>query len=343
LERRAVNLIRPIRPEDLDALFDLAQRAGAGFTSLPPDRDHLRGQIAHSEDSFAAAVERPGHERYLFVLQDQASGRIGGCCAVEAACGLDEPFYSYRLGLTVRASRRFSVYAPSPTLYLTQDYTGSTVLCSLYLRPEFRGQQGAGRLLLKSRLLFIAAHRARFAERVIAEMRGVSDVQGRSPFWEGLGRHFFSVDYAQAERIVGLGDKRFIAELMPTHPIYTVLLPGEAQAVMGKVHAQTAPALRLLEEEGLRYQGFIDIFDGGPTVEAPVAQVRSVRQSQALEARIVALQARGVPHLIANDRLQDFRCTLALAAPSRDHVVLDQATAAALNITSGDRVRVVTS
>lgn len=335
-----MKVIRPIRLSDLDALLELARGAGAGFTSLPPDREFLCGRIDQSLRAFDANVLQPGPERYLFVLEDPATGAIGGCCAVEAACGLDEPFYSYRLGLTVQASQKVAVYKHTPTLYLTNDYTGASVLCSLYLRPEWRRDR-AGGLLSKSRLLFMAAHRARFAARVIAEMRGVSDEHGRSPFWEGLGRHFFTVDYAEAERIVGLGNKSVIAELMPAHPIYTVLLPTEAQAVMGQVHAQTAPALRLLEAEGFRHQGYIDIFDGGPTVEAPAAQVRAIRDSRRLEARISVAPGRGSVHLVANEALREFRCTLAVVAPARDHVVLDQATAHALNIRAGDPVRVL--
>lgn len=335
-----MNRIRPIRPGDLDALLDLAREAGAGFTSLPAEREFLRGRIELSMRSFDARASTPGHERYLFVLEDARDGVVGGCCAVEAACGLDEPFYSYRVGLTVQASTRLSLYNRVPTLYLTNDYTGSTVLCSLFLRPSFRGRDGAGRLLSKCRFLFMAAHRARFAERAIAEMRGVSDERGRSPFWEGLGRHFFGVDYGEAERIVGLGNKSFIAELMPAHPIYSVLLPDEARAVMGQVHEHTRPALRLLESEGFRHQGFIDIFDGGPTVEAPVAAVRSIRDSRALESCIGVPSPKAVPHLLANDRLHDFRCVIAPAVPARDHVVLDQSVAAALNIAAGDLVRI---
>ncbi|MGH8518755.1 MAG: arginine N-succinyltransferase [Panacagrimonas sp.] len=335
-----MNHIRPIRPDDLDALLELAHEAGAGFTSLPADREFLRGRIELSKRSFDAQVSTPGHERYLFVLEDGATGIVGGCCAIEAACGLDEPFYSYRVGLTVQASQRFALYNRVPTLYLTNDYTGSAVLCSLFLRPGFRGRDGAGRLLSKCRFLFMAAHRARFAERAIAEMRGVSDERGRAPFWEGLGRHFFQVDYGEAERIVGLGNKSFIAELMPAHPIYAALLSDEAREVMGQVHEHTRPALRLLESEGFRHQGYIDIFDGGPTVEAPLTAVRSVRDSRLLETRIGNPPPGASAQLLANDRLRDFRCVLARAAPARDHVALDQATAAALNIAPGDPVRI---
>lgn len=335
-----MNVVRPIAMEDLDALLELAHGAGAGFTSLPPDREFLRGRIERSLHSFAAHVQRPGPERYLFVLQDTSSGTVGGCCAIEAACGLDEPFYNYRLGLTVHASQKFAVYTRVPTLYLTNDYTGASVLCSLYLRPELRAG-GAGRLLSKCRFLFMAAFPQRFATRVIAEMRGVSDAHGRSPFWEGLGRHFFSVDYAQAERIVGLGNKSFIAELMPTHPIYSVLLPAEARAAMGKVHSQTESAQHLLQAEGFRHQGYVDIFDGGPTLEAARADIRAIRESQALEIMVGKPSPGGTAHLICNNELDTFRCTCAQLSPAQGRVALDQATVAALNMSSGQTARVV--
>ena len=333
-----MHLIRPIRLNDLDALLRMAKSAGAGFTSLPPVREYLKQKIELSLDSFAAKPKKPGHERYMFVLEHGASGDVGGCCAVEAACGLDEPFYNYHVGTTVHASRELGIYKRTPTLYLANDYTGTSVLCSLYLRPEFR-EGGNGRLLSKSRFLFMAQFQKRFAEKVIAEMRGVSNARGRSPFWEVLGRNFFGLDYSQAEHTVGMGNKAFIAELMPKHPIYTVMLPKEAQKVLGQVHPHTAPALKLLEEENFRYQGYIDIFDGGPTVEAPLKEIRSIKRSRLIEVR-AGKSTAGPPHLIANTSLNDYRCTLLPVTPARDHLMLDAETLKALKVKSGDALRV---
>lgn len=330
--------IRPIRIEDLDALLHIAQTAGTGFTSLPPDRDFLRAKIERSLRSFAANVAQPGPERYLFVLEDMDSSTVGGCCAIEAACGLDEAFYSYRVGLSVHASHELQVYKQVPTLYLSNDLTGTSVLCSLYLRPEFRAD-GAGHLLSRSRFLFIANFAQRFSKKVIAEMRGVSDEDGRSPFWEGLGRHFFHIGYGAAEQVVGQGNKACIAELMPRHPIYTVLLPAEAQAVLGRVHAQTAPALNLLEQEGFRYQGYVDIFDGGPTVEALASDIRSIRDSRPLTAFIGDVDAQAQMHLIATTALADYRCVLAPARIDGTHAHLDANTASALGVESGAPLR----
>lgn len=335
-----MKIIRPIQLSDLDALVHMAQTAGAGFTSLPPVPDFLQKKIELSLRSFDADVKEAGHERYMFVLEESATGEVGGCCAIEAACGLDESFYNYHVGLTVHASRELKLYNKTPTLYLSNDLTGTSVLCSLYLRPEFR-DGGAGRLLSKSRFLFMANFAHRFAHKVIAEMRGVSDERGRSPFWEGLGRHFFTIEYSEAEHVVGMGNKAFIAELMPKHPIYAVLLPPEAQAVMGKVHPQTAPALKLLEQEGFRYQNFIDIFDGGPTVEAPLNEIRSIRRSRVLPLQVVPDMA-GPLHLVANTRLHDYRCALAELMPEPGYVPVSAELCAALNVGAGDNLRVCT-
>ncbi|TAJ55227.1 MAG: arginine N-succinyltransferase [Nevskiaceae bacterium] len=334
-----MKLIRPIALHDLPALLHMARTAGAGFTSLPPDEGYLREKIALSMASFDRAVQVAGHERYMFVMEETDSGEVGACCAIEAACGLDEPFYNYRVGLTVHASRELGIYNRVPTLYLSNDLTGTSVLCSLFMRPEFRGD-GAGKLLSKCRFLFMAQFPQRFAEKVIAEMRGVSNEEGHSPFWEGLGRHFFSVDYERAEHIVGMGNKAFIAELMPPHPIYTVLLPKSAQDVMGKVHPQTAPALHLLEQEGFRYQGYIDIFDGGPSVEVPRNEIRSIKRSRLFEAVIAEPAAGGVPCLVSNTDLHGFRCTHATLYVEAGKVAIPAALARALAIDEGDMLRV---
>lgn len=332
-----MKIIRPIVATDLPALLAMAETAGAGFTSLPPVPEYLAKKIALSEASFAADVDEPGHQRYLFVMEETDTGEVGACCAIEAACGLDEAFYSYRVGTTIHASRELGIYNRVPTLYLSNDLTATSVLCSLYLKPGFRGE-GAGKLLSKCRFLFMASFPERFSRKVIAEMRGVSDENGHSPFWEGLGRHFFTVDYDRAEHIVGTGNKAFIAELMPPHPIYTVLLPEAAQAVMGKVHAQTEPALHLLEQEGFRYQGYIDIFDGGPSVEAPLEEIRTIRRSQVVTV-FIGKPLQGAPCLIANTELGAFRCAYAEISIKNGHITLPPELARALDVDSGDEVR----
>ncbi len=95
-------------------------------------------------------------------------------------------------------------------------------------------------------------------------MRGVIDEQGYSPFWESLGKRFFAMEFSRADYLCGTGQKAFIAALMPKHPLYIDFLSPEAQAVIGKVHPQTAPARTVLEKEGFRYLNYIDIFRRRP-------------------------------------------------------------------------------
>src|SRR6185295_1467127 len=74
-------------------------------------------------------------------------------------------------------------------------------------------------------------------------------------------------------------NKKFIADLMPKHPLYVPLLPPDAQAVIGQVHPDTRPALKLLESEGFTFSGMVDIFEGGPVVMTAIDTIRTVRES----------------------------------------------------------------
>src|SRR5690606_8684236 len=170
-------------------------RAGSGLTSRPASEERLERRLQTVEASFAGTLPMADAD-YLFVLED-ASGQVIGTSGVLAAAGLREPWYSYRRGLTVTASRELNVYRQQPTLFLTNDLTGASALCSLFLSPPYRHSLN-GRLLSRARFIHMAEFAADFAPRVIAEMRGLSDAEGRSPFWDSLGRHFFRMDFARA-------------------------------------------------------------------------------------------------------------------------------------------------
>ena len=338
--------VRPIARDDLPAVFALTERTGTGLTSLPADRERLAARIDRSLASFSTTAMR-ADECYVFVLVDGDDERVVGICAIEAAVGLTEPWYNYHVGTLVHASRALDVYTVAPTLFLSNDHTGSSELCSLFLDHAFRrGSNGA--LLAKSRFAFISEHPARFADKVIAEMRGRLDAEGRSPFWEGLGRHFFAMEYSTADYLTGIGQKAFIAELMPRHPVYANLLPESARTAIGEVHVDTEPARRLLEEEGFRYEGYVDIFDAGPTLECFRDDIRAVRRSDVFA--VVLGDADPVPDtpadsvrwLVSNRKFADFRA-IVVAAPRRiaDRFPLLPYAAGRLGVDEGDLVRAV--
>ncbi|MBU5568360.1 arginine N-succinyltransferase, partial [Escherichia sp. S69_ASV_4] len=80
--------------------------------------------------------ELPKSEQgYVFVLEDSETGTVAGICAIEVAVGLNDPWYNYRVGTLVHASKELNVYNALPTLFLSNDHTGSSELCTLFLDP----------------------------------------------------------------------------------------------------------------------------------------------------------------------------------------------------------------
>ena len=334
-------LIRPISADDFPALLAIAEESGVGFTSLPLNEEILQQKINNSLQSFARELDQPGDESYLFILEDTETGDIVGTTAVATGVGTKEAFYHYHREKVVHSSRELNVHNQMEVLTLCNHYTGSTEVCTLYLRESYRKGTN-GRLLSKCRFLFMAEFSKRFSPKVIAEMRGVSDSKGHSPFWEWLGEHFFSMDFPKADYLVGLGNKVFIAELMPKYPLYVNLLSDEAQAVIGEVHDKTRPALRLLEKEGFRHEGYIDIFDGGPTVECPLEEIHSVRHSRRLTATLAPMDKEPQQCLVCNTDLKNFRATLCELTIDNDGIAsMSAQTAKGLQVAEGDELRII--
>ena len=335
-------VVRPIAMSDYDALHTCAVESGHGFTSLPVDKDLLTNRITHSEYSFSKPdVTEPGDEGYLMVGFDTNTGEVAGCTGIEASIGWDVPFYSYHISTIVHSSAKLGVNNVVKLLTFGNNYTGCSEICTLFLRPEFR--QGLnGRLMSKCRFLMMAEHPQRFSKTVFAEMRGVSDENGNSPFWQWLEEHFFSIDFKLADYLTGIGKKGFIADLMPKLPIYINLLSKEAQAVIGQVHENTKPALRLLEKEGFTCRNYVDIFDGGPSVECEVRNIESVRHS--FRAKVtIAPHASSQNYLISNTSFEHFRATAAKAAYDQESesVIVSPEVAEALQVNQGDFVRML--
>ncbi len=335
-------IIRPINKDDYDALNNIAVESGIGFTSLPVNETLLRKKISRAEKAFSEQVTQPGDQSYLFVMEDTVTGTVVGTTGIEAAVGLDDAFYHYHLGKVVHASRELNIHNTVDILSVCNDYTGVTEICTLFLREQARGGVN-GRFLSKVRFLFMMEHRERFSETIIAEMRGVSDEEGKSPFWAWLEEHFFSLDFPTADYLTGIGNKRFIAELMPKYPIYVNLLSKEAQAVIGQVHEKTRPALLLLEEEGFSCRGYVDIFDAGPTVEANLSHIRTAQSSRKLPVVIDDQGANqgGQTCYIINTSVADFRAVATDLAISEERgvAVISRLATKALNINEGDMVR----
>ncbi len=336
-------VMRPSRPDDIAALMELADLSGPGFTSLPVDEGILQERLQKSERAFHGRQRNLQYGKYLLMMEHVASGKVAGCSAVKAGTGIDQPFFNYRIVTLAQASHaagnlRFDMDA----LVLTNEYVGYTEVGTLFIKPDHRGG-GAGRLAAQSRYLLMAAAPERFSDRVLAELRGVVDDHGRSPFWECLGRHFFRMDFAEADRLSATTDNQFIMDLMPRYPIYVDLLPPEAREVIGRCHADGVGAYKLLQWEGFDFDRTVDIFDGGPLVTVQRRHIRTIQESRVLtvEAGDVSGDQGARPGLLSSNRLPDFRVTLGrFVRRSETGLVADPALLDVLRIRPGDQARV---
>ncbi|MGZ3181258.1 MAG: arginine N-succinyltransferase [Telluria sp.] len=333
-------VIRAAQANDLDALIDMAKQVGSGMTTLKPDREMLGARVECAVASFAGAIP-PEKRDYMFVLEDVENKRLAGICAIKGSVGLDEPFYNYRIGTLVHSSRELGVFTRMETLYLSNDLTGSTELCSLFLQPDYRTGNN-GKWLSKSRFLFIAQFPQLFTQKLIAEMRGYQSEDGYVPFYEGLGRHFFKMDFNHVDELTALGKKSFIAELMPRQPMYVAYLPEDARETIGKVHTNTVPARRLLESEGMHFEGYVDIFDAGPVLQARISELRAMRDSTLATVDGAAVTDDREPVIVSNTNMADFRVILTHSNPAGGRIALSAQDQDLLHCGSGDQVRTLT-
>ena len=196
--------------------------------------------------------------------------------------------------------------------------------------------------LARSRYLFIKQHRARFDEKILAELRGVIDDAGGSPFWDGLAGRFFGMSFQEADEFNAVNGHQFIADLMPKTPIYIDMLTDSARAVIGLPHPTGRAAMRMLEKEGFENSGYIDIFDGGPTLVGQIDSLKSVANARKVQFTGTH-DARGEKILAATGQLIDFRCAFAQGVihATDGTVQLDAQSAEALHLNPGDELLIV--
>jgi arginine N-succinyltransferase len=332
-------IVRRVQESDLNPLFELIQKSEYGLTTLKISKDELESRIERSMFAFRQKSGKPSGQPYVFVMEDLSNGEIVGTCSIYSKIGGFEPMYSYEIKESHHNSEELGVFKTIQVLHLREEHNGPTEIGSLFLSPDYWGG-GHGRLLSLSRFLFMAEFRERFEKEVVAEMRGVVGKDGKSPLWTALGSHFFQIDFPKAETLSSQS-KKFIADLMPKHPIYIPLLPEDAQDVIGKVHQNTKPALNVLEKEGFKFCQLVDIFDGGPTLHCNLADIRAVKESMAGTVQAIEKEVQnGKQQLLSNASLQ-FKACLGETSWNHDQVTIDQVTALRLGLKVGDHVRCI--
>ena len=330
-------VVRPAGPDDYEALAELAVLSGRGFTSLPEDEPTLRERLAVSAASFSEQIA-PLEAWYTLLLEETATGRVEGVAGIKAAVGLKRPFFSFRVVTLTQFSSATKTRFDHSALVLVNECSGWTEVGSLFLRPE-RRSGGAGRLLAQSRYMLMAADPQRFAEQVLAELRGWFDDDGTCPFWETVGCKFFRLPFDRADLMSASTDGQFILDLAPRNPIYLELLPDAVQQAVGRVHRDGEPARAMLAREGFRPHNLVDIFDAGPTVSCRRDEIVTVRDSRVRRVK-VADALEGPSQLLAHDAVAGFRAVRAPVVLDGEEAQISREAAETLHLQDGDPVRI---
>ncbi|MXO90780.1 arginine N-succinyltransferase [Pontixanthobacter aquaemixtae] len=329
--------LRAAHSDDLEPLYEMAKLTGGGFTNLPPDRDALGAKLARAADAFGRDDDRLGDDQFVLVLENTETGDVRGTCQLFTQVGQQWPFYSYRLNTLTQYSKELDRTVRAEMLSLVTDLEGSSEVGGLFLHPNERAG-GLGLLLARSRYLFIAMHRKRFADRILAELRGIIDDRGGSPFWDNVAGRFFGMSFQEADYFNSINGNQFIADLMPKHPVYVEMLSDEARKVIGMPHPTGRAAMRMLENEGFAAEGYVDIFDGGPTMTARTDAVKSIAASVQSQVATTDLED-GERALVAAGHLTTFRSAYGKRKLGDDGTIaIDAACAEALGVKAGDTV-----
>jgi arginine N-succinyltransferase len=334
-------ILRDAQKGDLAQIKELA--ALLNTVNLPDDERLLAQKIDASRRSFGGRIREPLSREYLFVLEEPQSGRIAGTSMIIAQHGTREAPHIY---LDVFTKEHYSAtldrHFKHPVLQIGYNYEGPTEIGGLVVHPDYRGRDKPGKQLSFVRFLFIAMHRDRFRDRVLAELLPPLLPDGRSLLWEALGRKLTGLSYAEADRY-SRQNKEFIQQLFPQGEIYASLFAEKVQKVIGRVGAETEGVKAMLEKAGFRYDEHIDPFDGGPHFSAATADVRPIREYRRARVAAQDLEVPWEERLVGLERAgrQRFLAVKCACRLEDDTAVLPRAAKDALDVKAGDRVHTI--
>jgi len=331
-------LVRTACQSDIDGVLELAKQAYPGMTTLPPERDVLEAKLLNSVSSIEQSLDNAEESTYFLVMEDSDTQAIVGTAAIIASLGATEEFYSYKLNKVTQSSKELDKRVTFETLNLSNHFEGFAEVATLYLHADYR-KNGNGKFLARSRYLFMAEFRNRFPDGVMADLRGYFDDDGRSPFWDAVGKHFFDMSFADADLYGGIHGNQFIADLMPKNSLYVNMLPKEAQEVIGQPNVKGKPALEMLKNEGFRWNGHVDIFDAAPSVDTKIDDIESIKQSRNAELIGISEFEHDEAAMISTTDINSFKTAVSTIAIEKGGVKIPRDTIQALNLEIGDQVR----
>ncbi len=228
------------------------------------DAARMAGWINQAGRPVADALASDAIALVLVDAQDQ----VQACLRLRLRMGLERPRYSYHLGRIVHAAPELHLFSAQQTLLLGNDHTGQSELTDLACAPGLAPAEQTLALgaLLQEALAHWSQRRPAGVDRLIVELAGLRDARGASPFWQGLGQHFYEGDPDQAQARFGEDWCSHLAALLPRQLLYVSFLSEAAQAALGRVGSPGEAAAKALQAAGLRFSQHVRIDDGGPVM-----------------------------------------------------------------------------
>ncbi len=331
-------LLRSVEEHDLDDLMSLT--AQFYVMNLPPKKEIIKEKIARSLASFNGEIKDKSHTEYLFVAEDTESGRVVGSSLIIGKHGTKEnPHSFFRIEREEKFSEDLGVGFVHQVLKLHQDVNGPTEIGGLLVESSYRRRpEKIGRQISMIRFVYMAMFLKKFEANILCELTPPLTSEGRSEFWEALGRRFTGLPYQEAD-IISQNHKEFIKSLFPQTPVYLSLLSAEARLVVGRVGEATRPAQYLLERLGFQYLNEIDPFDGGPHYGVKIKDVPLIRDGLEFEVKAGGKAKYTNIGLVGLVREGKFRgCQTPYEASDKKQTRLPEATLETLGIAEGEKV-----
>jgi arginine N-succinyltransferase len=331
-------LVRAVDRDDLTQIYELARQ----FTllNLPADKKNIAVKIERSQASFRGELSKAEAE-YMFVAVDREGDYIAGSSLIVAKNGTPtSPNFSFKVLKKERFSKDLGIGFIHQILRLQANYDGPTEVGGLVVDRSYRRRpEKIGRLISLCRFLYIGMNPDSFEKDLHAEMAPPLTDEGRSEFWESLGRRFTGMPYQEAD-IISQQNNQFIKSLFPEEDIYLCLLDSKARLVLGRVAVETQAALHMLNKIGFQYKDEVDPFDGGPHLGVKAEDVTLIKQARWVKLGQSTSQPFERQMLIGLTREGLFSSGSSACALEGEEVYLPEKTIAALELSVGEKIYV---
>ncbi len=331
-------IVREAKASDLSDLMGLAKQFS--LLNLPADTQRLEKKLKISKESFSKNIIKE-KAAYLFVLEDLETKKVIGCSQIKAKHGTQEnPTYSFKISKKELFSKSLGIGFLHQFLTLKVCTDGPTEIGGLVVEQSYRRRpEKVGKLISLSRFMYLAMESQLFSKTIHSEMAPPLTKEGKSAFWEALGRRFTGMPYQEADEVSQI-NKEFINDLFPKGDLHLCLLDASARLVMGQVSSETKGALRMLESQGFTFNDEVDPFDGGPHLNVILEDIKIIKQSKTYKFSDAPCAEYDKKGLLAVNNKNQFLCGSAAYGVSGDTIYLPGKVSSLLEIKTGDMVLV---